>query len=276
MSPEVRTTMMHRDSASSAAPDPAGLPPASFVLVTCEHAGNEVPPAWRHIFADGGPDGLPSEATEARLAGHRGWDPGALGVAARLSQSVAAPLLAWPITRLLVDVNRSRDAPDVFSSFTRDRPEAERAELLATVHAPFRASVERMIAAAIRSGHRVLHVSVHSFVDVLDDVRRDLDLGVLFDPARMWERRQAEAWSARLAADGSSWVIRDNEPYAGVDDGLTTAMRRRFAAGAYAGIELELRQSLVRTSGQQRTVADQLAAALRPGLALSPTATFDR
>lgn len=249
--------------------------PASFLMVTCEHAGNQVPAAWRYIFAET-PDGLPAEATEAMLAGHRGWDPGSKGVATRLAVRLAAPLLMVPVTRLLVDVNRSIDAPDVFSDWTRERPEEERVRMLATLHAPHRASVERTAAAAIRSGHRVLHVSVHTFVDVLDGNRRTFDVGVLFDPARTWEHRLAGDWAAAMERLVPSWTVRFNEPYAGVDDGLTTSMRRRFGGGAYAGIELEIRQGLVRTAEQQRTVGDLMATSLADLLAPVQPATFDR
>jgi len=248
---------------------------ASFLMISCEHAGNEVPPEWGHVFVETG-DGLPAEATEAAVAGHRGWDRGAMGVAVRLAARQAAPLVMTTVTRLLADVNRSADAPDVFSSWTRDRPEEERARLLATLHAPHRASVERLAAAAIRSGHRVLHVSVHSFVDVLDGNRRAFDVGVLFDPARAWERRLAESWSESMQALVPAWTVRFNEPYEGVADGLATSLRRRFGGGAYAGIELEIRQGLIRLPAQQRIVGDVLASSLVDLLVPLQPATFDR
>ncbi len=248
---------------------------ANFLLVSCEHAGNEVPAAWAALFSAGGPDGLPSEATEAILAGHRGWDPGAAGVASRLASTLAAPVLLHRVTRLLADVNRSVDAPDLLSEFSRGLAGAERARLLAEVHAPHRASVERIAASAIRSGLRVLHVSVHSFADSLDGVRRDLELGVLFDPARVWERRLAEAWAAAMADARPDWRVMHNEPYLGVADGLTTSVRRRFGGGAYAGIELEIRQGLIGTPAGQRAVADTLAAALRRLVETTAAASFD-
>ena len=37
-----------------------------------------------------------------------------------------------------------------------------------------------------------------------------------------------------------------NQPYLGIDDGLTTAMRQQFADHDYAGIELEINHRIMR------------------------------
>jgi hypothetical protein len=55
--------------------------------------------------------------------------------------------------------------------------------------------------------------------------------------------------------------VRRNRPYRGTSDGLTTHLRRRFAAKDYAGIELELNQALLGKKGEialLRAVADAL------------------
>jgi hypothetical protein len=45
--------------------------------------------------------------------------------------------------------------------------------------------------------------------------------------------------------------VRRNYPYRGWSDGLTTALRRRFAERAYVGIELEVNQRFPRADGER-------------------------
>lgn len=233
-------------------PPPAQWRPTS-VLITCEHAGRVVPPEYAALFADTGP----------LLDSHRGWDPGALGVALQLARSLKAPLLAVTTTRLLVEANRSADHPDLFSRYTRDLDPRERDRIKRVYYLPHRRAVEAWIATRIGNDTegRVLHIGVHSFTDVFNGHTRTVDLGLLFDPARTAESDLCETWRSRLQAECPERV-RFNEPYLGTDDGLTTAMRKTFPDGAYAGVEVELRQGLLTTEVGQRAFGNLLARTL--------------
>lgn len=226
---------------------------ATRIVITCEHAGNEVPPRYAHLFTS-------TEATAA-LASHRGWDPGSLGVGLALSDLLGAPLLATTTTRLLVEPNRSPDQPDLFSRFTRDLPQDALRSILEEYYLPHRLRVEGTIRAAIDGGERVLHLGVHSFTDVLDGDVRAVDIGLLFDPDRPSEASLSGDWQAALLAAGERRV-RFNEPYQGTDDGLTTYFRTLFAPESYAGLEIELRQGMLGTESEQRTIAQLLASTL--------------
>lgn len=224
------------------------------VLITCEHGGNDVPPDCARWFAD----------AADLLQSHCGYDIGALGVSRQFAEALRTPLLFSTVTRLLVDLNRSPDAPDVHGPSVQTLLEAERAELLAAYHEPYRRQVTDTVAAAIDKGHRILHVGVHSFTDILNNVRRELDTALLFDPDRPAERALCERWLTALAQAKPDWRHRFNEPYKGIDDGLTTWLRTRFADDVYAGVEVELRQSLITEPAAQRDVGDLLATTLRP------------
>jgi predicted N-formylglutamate amidohydrolase len=224
------------------------------LLITCEHAGNQVPPEYEYLFAS-------SEAQEL-LHSHRGWDPGALPVALDLAQRLCAPLLSWTVTRLLVEPNRSTAAPDLFSEITRQLDEAQRERLLERYHRPYHASVERVIAALIGSGHRVAHFSVHSCTDELNGRKRELELGLLFDPDRAFETaniRHITEWFEREAPE---YRVRHNEPYLGTDDGLTTALRAVFPDPVYSGVELELRQGHVADEKAAMALSQAIAASV--------------
>jgi predicted N-formylglutamate amidohydrolase len=228
-----------------------------LLLLTCEHAGNRIPRAYASLF----------RGCRRLLAGHRGYDFGALACARGLRRRLQAPLLAGRYSRLLVDLNRSPAHPALFSERTRalSRPEKER--LLARHYHPHRQEVEGWIRARVAAGGTVVHVAVHSFTPVLDGVARRADIGLLYDPARRSESALCRRWRAALRdAAGAGLVVRRNYPYRGVSDGLTRYLRTRFAAARYAGIELEINQRLLRNGGAPRLVR-LLATALQRALA---------
>jgi predicted N-formylglutamate amidohydrolase len=230
------------------------------VLVTCEHAGHVVPPEHAPLFS--GADDL--------LRSHRGWDPGALGVALHLARALRAPLMGVTTTRLLVEPNRSPDHPELFSSLTQPLDAAARDSIYQVYYLPHRRAVRAWIAARIAgedrkngrdAGGRVLHIGVHSFTDVLNGQVRSVDIGLLFDPTRRAESELCTAWRKGLQStcDGR---IRFNEPYLGTDDGLTTAIRMQLPDQAYAGVEVEIRQGLLTSEADQRAFGGLLARTL--------------
>jgi predicted N-formylglutamate amidohydrolase len=223
------------------------------IVVTAEHGGNEVPPDYRALF----------RGRSQQLRSHRGWDPGTLDLARRLSAGLDAPLVAATVTRLLVDLNRSPHNPRVFSEVTRGLPRAERARLLERFHRPHWDIARAELDAALRGGKRVVHLGVHSFTPVLDGVTRKPDVALLYDPARREERELAGAWWRGLASALPSRTVRRNDPYRGASDGLATAMRRERRTRSYVGIEIEINQRHVGQSGRfPAWVPDALIASL--------------
>jgi predicted N-formylglutamate amidohydrolase len=204
------------------------------VLVTCEHGGNTIPPRWAALFV----------RRRNLLESHRGWDPGALTLARKLSKALDAPLVANTTSRLLVDLNRSEHHPALFSSITRTLPDAARERILDEVYRPYRDRVEQFVDGAVARG-RVVHLSAHSFVPVLHGERRRADVGLLYDPSRRPEKAFCDAWLAALKEAAPGFAIRRNAPYRGTADGLTTALRRRHAANDYVGVEIEVNQRLL-------------------------------
>jgi len=205
------------------------------IVISCEHASNAVPAAYRGLFT--GEDGV--------LGTHRALDIGAAPLARRMARAAGAPLHLGGVTRLLVDLNRSRGHRGLFSEFSRPLPRADRKRLLERHYRPYRDAVARDIEAGVARGGRVVHLSVHSFTPELNGVARRCDLGLLYDPKRSREKRLALAWQALLRAE-RDWVVRRNYPYTGVQDGFIPRLRKRFAERSYAGLELEVNQRLVR------------------------------
>ncbi len=204
------------------------------IIVTCEHGGNRVPPGLRALF----------EPYTSLLVSHRDYDPGALILARQLAGGLGAPLLHSTVTCLLVDLNRSQDNPTVFSEVTSRLSAEERAALIQKWHKPYRSAVRNAVSDRCSSGGRVLHFSSHSFTPMPDGLALKADVGLLFDPARTAEAAICGWWQQAIHA-ASALVVRNNYPQSGADDSLTATLRCRFPARRYAGIELQINQTIV-------------------------------
>jgi predicted N-formylglutamate amidohydrolase len=227
-----------------------------FHIVTCEHAGNRIPSRYAEFFRAGG-DALRS---------HRGYDIGSLRMARELADTLAAPLVVSAVSRLLIDLNRSPHRPDLYSEFTQALDPALRQEIFNRYYLPYRTKVETRVAQAHAAGARVTHLSSHSFTPTLHGIERETDVGLLYDPARAAEATLCERWRAALLRRMPQLDVRMNTPYLGTADGLTTALRGRFAED-YVGIELEINQKHVRGGSDWRALRAAVAQALQEVLA---------
>jgi len=220
--------------------------------VTCEHGGNRVPKEFAPRFAG---------ATKV-LATHRGYDVGALEVARHFGRLLHVKPFTATTTRLVVDLNRSPQNRNVFSSYTRALPPAERSATLAAFYWPYRTAVEDAVAAAVDDGERVLHVSTHSFTPRLRGEVRNCDVGFLYDPRCAGEVEFIEAWHAALHVAAPELTLRRNYPYRGVSDALVTHLRRRYGGRGYVGMELEINQKHAGSRGWRKLLG-VLGASLR-------------
>lgn len=235
---------------------------AASLLVTCEHASNRVPAAYAGL-------GL----TAAQLASHIAWDPGAGSVARALARRFGCPCHPGRWTRLLVDLNRSERHPKLVArrSFGVVVPgnagiapeEIERRTR--RFHRPYRRAVLEDVRRIRRRCGACLHLSVHSFAPVVDGRVRRTEIGLLYDPQRTRERRFARTLAPLLRRGGLH--VRLNHPYRGTSDGHTSALRRLHAGAAYAGIEIEMNQKLLRTPAAARSLAATLGEAIAALLA---------
>ncbi len=231
------------------------------IVVSCEHAGNRVPPKYRGLF----------RRSAAVLNSHRGWDPGAYELARAISIACRAPLPANMVSRLLVECNRSIGNPELFSAFTRDLDTAEHLRLLATIYHPHRLAVDLAVRRALRRNARVLHIGVHTFTPVLNGRRRTADVGLLYDPRRDFETEVADKLAKCLRAAMPKLRVRRNYPYRGWTDGLTTTLRGRLPMDRYAGIEIEVNQAYPLGSAPRwRLLQAAIVAAVRNAIEPSP------
>jgi len=229
-----------------------------FVLITCEHGGNHVPPEWHYLFAG---------ADEA-LQSHRGCDKGSLELSREIADTFNIKLVASETTRLLIDLNRSLHHRDLFSEFTRSCDTDTKHGIIDEIYLPYRNRIESVIAAAINNRQTVYHFSVHSFTPVLGKQKRETDIGLLYDPERKPEKKICNELQKRINKIAAEWRVRRNYPYRGVADGLTTHLRKKYTSTEYCGIELEINQKIISDRKQWRSLKQTIISAL--GSVLDP------
>lgn len=233
---------------------PKWTPDFDVAFLSCEHGGSAIPAKFKPLFA----------SWQGRLKTHFGLDKGALAVAKHLEKALGWPLLASTTSRLLIDLNRPLGHETLFSSRTNALPEEKKAKIIETYHTPYWAQMEQTISSQLAKHRRVLHLSVHSFTPVMRGVRRDCDLGLLFDPKSKLEQAFCIAWQKELAkVSAGRYRVRLNYPYSGSSPALTTSLRSRFGWDDYAGVEIEINQKFARKPQDLRAVMLVLAASLR-------------
>jgi len=205
------------------------------LIITCEHGGCTIPKPYRPLF----------KTHTSLLKSHRSYDWGALDTARFMAGQFNAPLFTADTSRLLVDLNRSIGHPRLFSKITRPLTAAEKEDLLRKHYLTHRNPIESAVRNTIDSGGTVLHIACHSFTPVLEGRVREMDVGLLYDPAREPELLLCRGWKRSMIKLNPKLKISSNAPYKGVSDGLATYLRKRFAE-RYLGIELELNQRTFR------------------------------
>jgi len=204
------------------------------LMISCEHAVNTVPQEYLPLFAP----------FQALLSTHRGVDFGALEIAQYLTQKCSCPFIQATATRLLVDCNRSIHHPHCFSEVTHQLSHTEQEKIINQYYLPFRQQIINHITHAVAQGKQVWHLSIHSFTPIMNEIVRNADIGLLYDPRRATEKNLAKQWQKEIKKQQPAYTVRMNYPYRGVSDGLTSALRKQFSDDEYVGIEVETNQKL--------------------------------
>ena len=228
---------------------------SKIFILTCEHAGNEIPAEYEHLF----------HGKEEVLYTHKAIDFGALRLAKHLAAETELPLYYSSVSRLLVEANRSLDNEELFSEYSQVLTEQEKQILLGRHYYPHRRKVESKIEKETEAGHQVYHLAIHTFTPALDGEVREADIGILIDPERLPEKDFAQQLRDKLLEQNPDRQVLFNSPYPGTDDGLPTYLRTRFGTAHYAGFELEINQKFFlngKTEVWQKLV-DEITAALK-------------
>ena len=227
---------------------------ASPFLFVCEHASCFIPPQFENL-------GLPPELRTAHIA----WDPGALGVAEKLSQMLDARLVAATVSRLVYDCNRPPSAPDAMPTRSEiyDIPgnmqlgDEEKKRRIREYYEPFESLVANALLATQSTNSVPVMVTIHSFTPVYRGQQRTTEVGILHDS----DTRFADNL-LQLAALHSPLRFRRNDPY-GPADGVTHTLQAHGIRTGVMNVMIEIRNDLIGTPDQQSTMATMLAGLLQ-------------
>lgn len=237
-----------QDSVRITNPDSQG----AYVL-TCDHASNFIP-------AEFGGLGLP----ESELGRHIAWDPGALAVARRMAGTMQATLVETRISRLVLDCNRSLEAPDLVPPLSETTPipgnerlsQQERQMRIDRCWRPFHDTVATVVEERLARGQETRLVSVHTFNPVYKGAPRQWQIGIVHDEDTRLARPLI---SALQAVPGLTVGV--NEPYSPADRVYFTLERHARSRGLPCAM-IEIRNDEVADEAGQRKWAELLSALL--------------
>jgi predicted N-formylglutamate amidohydrolase len=174
------------------------------------------------------------------MQSHRAYDIGARDIFHFFCDKLEVDFsLEAEYSRLLVELNRSKHHPNLFSSITKDLSPEEKRKIISHYYLPFRRKVENKIGSYLKQGFEVVHLSIHSFTPELDGEIRNASVGLLYDPKNKIEKELCRLWKSSFQSYNSGFKLRFNYPYKGTADGFTSYLRKKFSSN-YAGIELEV------------------------------------
>lgn len=221
------------------------------LILTCEHAGNQIPREWKKVFS----------VPEKVLKSHRGIDIGAKEIFSYLQKNIKCSSFLYEATRLLIEPNRSLHHPKLFSEFSKHFTKAQKKILIEGLYLPYRNLVENKIRTTKKP---VVHISVHTFTPILDKKVRDVEIGLLYDPKRSHEKSFCKEFQRALKNKlPKEYRIKLNKPYLGKADGFTAYLRKHFKDEEYLGIEIEVSQAISSLKEKRLEVSRALQSSIR-------------
>lgn len=204
------------------------VPGGSDILLLCDHASNRVP--------EGIELGIRPEQLDLHIAVDIGAAPLTRALAARLD----APAILATVSRLVIDLHREPDHPDLIPSASDGHPIPgnalpDREARLLAWHRPYHEALARLID---ETEPRLL-AAIHSFTPRLETAvaYRPWEVGILYNQ----DDRAARVALDLLAAEGL--VVGDNQPYSGKL--LNATLNRHGEGRGIPYLAIEVRNDLI-------------------------------
>jgi predicted N-formylglutamate amidohydrolase len=214
------------------------------IIFTCEHATNKIPKKFATFFQQDkivrGPWG--KEKIKNILNEHWGFDPGALTVSKFLKWHFSAPLMTFPMSRLLIEPDNTGNALNDFfvGTVIKSATREEKEKIYIEYWIPYIMAINGEINKIRRSAGVILHFGIHTFTPVKNNIHRHADIGILYDTKRLKERKIAHDLQKILKGSLPNCRIRLNYPYEGRTPGMTNYFRKKFSDNDYRGFEIEI------------------------------------
>jgi predicted N-formylglutamate amidohydrolase len=229
-------------------------------VIVCDHASNRVPKALNNL-------GL----SKADLKKHIAWDPGTEDIALHMSGRMDATAVIAGYSRLVVDLNRGDDHPEVMRAASdhvlipgnMGLTAAQRRQRLDTFFRPYHDEIARALRRFTARGVAPVLISIHSFTPEMDGFKRPWHIGVL------WNRQEkiARALVKNLRRNNPDLVIGENEPYSlKATNFLKNTISTHAERKGLPYVIVEFRQDLVATRKKAVKWAETLLDSLLPVL----------
>ncbi len=205
----------------------------SQFIFLCDHASNRIPDQYNNL-------GLNKE----ELLTHIAWDPGSLAVAQILSKEFDAPIVRSTISRLVIDVNRSRKADDLIPAISENTKISgnenidaeERNKRIKLYHKPYHEMINMLIDDRQKEGIKSIIIAVHSFTPIYNNIPRPWPIGLI--PCQ--DDRFSKQFFMTLKENNSNMNIGWNEPYA-ARQGVFYTMHKHADLRQLEGSMIEIR-----------------------------------
>jgi len=238
---------------------------ASPFLLVCDHASNRIPDRYGTL-------GL----SEGERVSHAAWDPGALGLSLVLGGILDATLVHSNVSRLIIDCNRTFDAPGLISTQSElirvpaneNLDETERKFRIANYYQPYHDAVAAAVRQRKGEGKETILVCVHSFTPVYFGKPRPWPVGIIHGS----DERFSAAVRDALHAESPDLLVGWNEPYSRAD-GVTLTLERHGDANGLDSVMIEVRNDELATPDGILTWGRRLATALHTARAARATET---
>jgi predicted N-formylglutamate amidohydrolase len=207
--------------------------PIHNILIIADHASNAIPPElepWGMAMAD--------------MQRHIAWDIGTADLALALAAQLNCPAIIAPWSRLVIDLNRDPDHPDLIPSISDGTvvpqnhmiSDDERTRRRRAYFHPY----HDFIAEEIAANPPALILSLHSFTPVMQGVARPWQMGLLYNGDDRAAKNAIHWFGAH-----TDFTVGDNEPYSG--RALNYTMNRHGESHGIPYLSLEIRQDCLAT-----------------------------
>jgi len=178
-------------------------------FISCEHATGRIPKQFGTL-------GLKVKELSG-ISDH--FDKGAEFIARRLSHNLRARCMLSSYSRLVVDLNRGLDHPDIvkthsfgkFIPMNQNLSALEKTNRIKSYYAPYHRRMEKEIDALKKMHDNVHYISVHSFSGWIKGKGRDADIGLMYNNSVSLKLAKV----IKKELEKSNLKVKLNEPYSG-------------------------------------------------------------
>ncbi|MCB0394842.1 MAG: N-formylglutamate amidohydrolase, partial [Bdellovibrionales bacterium] len=224
------------------------------IFLTCEHATN-----WLPTF-------LKREVPKALLNTHRAYDLGAKEITQYMTKSLGAESFYGNISRLAIDLNRTRGHKNSFSIFSKKLPTEYRNALEEDYLGKYTKNIFVRVEKLLKQKKQLVVFSVHTFTPVFKGNVRKTEIGLLFRPTIKKEVELAKKLK-RYLQKNSNYAVHFNLPYRGHTDCFLNHLSDRHKKNPnYLGIFFEVNQRLLKSRNEDKRIAKLLSEAIKYSL----------